>query len=46
MREVLENTIRMEVTAASRRHESAVRFLELIGSRVWAKAKQGSLLRN
>jgi outer membrane protein TolC len=41
MREVLENTIRMEVTAASRRHESAVRFLELIGSRVVGESEAG-----
>jgi cobalt-zinc-cadmium efflux system outer membrane protein len=40
-REALENTIRMEVTAASRRYESAVRSLELIRAGVVGEAQAG-----
>jgi cobalt-zinc-cadmium efflux system outer membrane protein len=40
-REALENTIRMEVTAASRRYESAVRSLELIRGGVVGEAEAG-----
>jgi outer membrane protein, heavy metal efflux system len=40
-REALENTIRMEVTAASRRYESAARSLELIRGGVVGEAEAG-----
>jgi outer membrane protein, heavy metal efflux system len=40
-REALENTIRMEVTAASRRYESAVRSVELIRGGVVGEAEAG-----
>jgi len=40
-REALENTIRMEVTAASRRYESAMRSLELIRSGVVGETEAG-----
>ena len=40
-REALENTIRMEVTVASRRYESAVRSLELIRGGVVGEAEAG-----
>jgi outer membrane protein, heavy metal efflux system len=40
-REALENTIRMEVTAASRRYDSAVRSLELIRGGVVGEAEAG-----
>jgi outer membrane protein, heavy metal efflux system len=40
-REALENTIRIEVTAASRRYESAVRSLELIRSGVVGETEAG-----
>src|SRR5262245_9672908 len=40
-REALENTIRMEVTAASRRYESAMRSLELIRSGVVGETETG-----
>ena len=41
-REALENTIRMEVTAASRRYESATRSLDLIRSGVVSETEAGS----
>jgi len=40
-REALENTIRMEVTAASRRYESATRSLDLIRSGVVSETEAG-----
>jgi cobalt-zinc-cadmium efflux system outer membrane protein len=40
-REALENTIRMEVTAAARRYESAVRSLELVRGGVVAETQAG-----
>jgi cobalt-zinc-cadmium efflux system outer membrane protein len=40
-REALENTIRMEISAASRRYESAVRSLELIRGGVVSETEAG-----